>query len=132
MRFDGKRVSRRWHRVLTAARRDGVKFTLTSGRRTMREQRALYQQNMAGPGRPRPGRPLTAYPNPNAPHIRTGRQNHAIDVNALDGGETRLQRWLERHGARPTNPVPGEAWHLELTGPDLARLARRLRRRGRR
>lgn len=129
MWFQGKRVSRKWHRVLTRARAEGVRFMLTSGRRTMAEQWALFRQNMVWNGWryvQRPGRPLTAFPNPLAPHIRKGFANHALDVNALDGGETRLQRWLERKGAHPTNPVPGEAWHLELSRSDLRRLYRRL------
>lgn len=128
MWFDGKRVSKRWHRVLSRARREGVHFTLTSGRRTMAEQWRLFRQNMAWNGWryvQRPGRPLTAFPNPLAPHIRRGRANHALDVNTIDGGETRLQRWLERKGAHPTNPVRGEAWHLELSAGELARLARK-------
>src|SRR5215207_5152933 len=82
--YYGKRVSRRWNRVLRAADRAGVKFHLTSGHRTMREQWALYNQNMQSPGVPKPGRPLTAFPSPNAPHIRIGRAAHALDINSLD------------------------------------------------
>jgi lysozyme len=129
--IDGKRVSGRWHRLLTAAERDGVQFLLTSGRRTMAEQTRLFHQNMqfvGGRWVRRPGRPLTAFPNPNAPHIRVGRAAHAIDVNALDGGETRLQRWLEGKGLHPTNPVIGEAWHLEVPEAELRRAAARQRR----
>ena len=66
------------------------------------------------------------FPSPNAPHIRVGRIDHAIDVNSLDGGETRLQRWLEEQSCRPSNPVRGEAWHMELTATQLRRLAARL------
>jgi GH24 family phage-related lysozyme (muramidase) len=130
MTFDGKRVSRHWHRALTEARRDGVRFLLTSGRRTMAEQTALFRQNMqfvAGRWIRRPGRPLTAFPNPNAPHIRVGRQDHAIDVNALDGGEDRLQAWLSRNGVGTSNPVVGEPWHLEAAAGDLRKLAKRLK-----
>lgn len=126
MWFDGKRVSRKWHRVLTRARAEGVRFHLNSGRRTLAEQWVLYRQNMSN-GRPRPGHPLTAYPNPNAPHIRTGRSNHALDINSIDGGETRLQQWLQRKGTHPTNPVFGEAWHLELNNYELRWLYRKLR-----
>lgn len=121
-RIDGHRVSPEWHDVLSAARADHVQFVLNSGQRTMSEQLALYVQNMSG-GRPRPGRPLTARPTPWAPHIRVGRPDHALDVSTLDGGETDLQRWLERRGATVTNPVPGEPWHLEIPQPDLLRLA---------
>lgn len=125
--YAGTRVSGRWRTVLRAADRAGVKFHVTSGHRTFAQQQALYNQNMQAPGVPKPGHPLTAYPSHTAPHIRTGRADHAIDVNSLDGGETRLQRWLERQGARMSNPVPGEAWHMEINRDDLARLARKLK-----
>jgi D-alanyl-D-alanine carboxypeptidase len=126
--YGSVRVSARWRTVLRAADRDKVRFHVTSGHRSMTEQQALFRQNMRWNGFrwvQRPGRPLTAFPSPLAPHIRSGRHAHAIDVNSLDGGETRLQRWLERHGAHPTNPVPNESWHVELTGRDLKRLAER-------
>lgn len=126
---NGKKVSTRWHRVLTAADRAGVNFTLTSGHRTMAEQWELYRQNMQSPGVPKPGRPMTAYPSKDAPHIRVGRSNHALDVNSLDGGETRLERWIESQGAgiEWVNTVPGEAWHGEVSAEDLRRLYRKLR-----
>ena len=116
--FQGKRVSAQWFVVLTEASRH-VRFTLTSGQRTMAEQQALYNLYKSGRGN------LAAFPSPTAPHIRVGRQDHAIDVNALDGGETRLQRWLEQQGARASNPVRGEAWHMEINPADLAMLAKR-------
>jgi hypothetical protein len=122
-RFDGRKVSTYWDVVLTEARRQGVKFRLNSGRRTISEQLYLYR-NRGNPGFAR----VVAFPSPNAPHIRVGRQAHALDINAADGGETRLQRWLESKGAHPTNPVRGEPWHIELSGRDLSRLARRYRR----
>jgi hypothetical protein len=133
--FDGKRVSRSWFRVLTAARADGVRFTLNSGKRTMREQTALFRQNMqlvGGRWIQRPGRPLTAFPSPTAPHIRVGLANHALDVNALDGGENRLQAWLAKHGVHAVNNVAGEAWHLDAPLRELLRFARRLRAKARR
>lgn len=125
--FQGNRVSRAWGTVLAEAVKT-VSFRLNSGRRTMTEQRVLYAQNMLN-GRPRPGRPLTAVSNPNAPHIRVGRQAHAIDVDTKVGdGEAALQRWLERHGLTVSNPVPGEAWHMEVPELQLRRLAARIRR----
>lgn len=130
MRFDGHRVSKRWYRVLRRARREGVRFSVISARRTLAEQWRLFRQNMYWNGWryvPRPGRPLTAFPSPFAPHIRRGRANHALDINTRDGGEYRLQSWLSRQGAHPTNPVRGEPWHLELGAWDLRRLARRFR-----
>jgi hypothetical protein len=114
------RVSTEWFAVLQAARRDGVGFSVTDGHRTLAEQRdryAVYQ---------RFGRPLAARPSPTAPHIRTGRPDHAIDVNALDGGAGRLAAWLRRNGAGATFPVPGEPWHVEVPRDDLERLARKV------
>lgn len=131
MTFQGKRVSRYWFIVLTAAWAAGVRFTLNSGQRTMKEQWALFLQNMVRVGArwvQRAGRPLTAFPSPIAPHIRVGRQDHAVDVDSLDGGETRLQRWLEKQGVHPTNPVRGESWHLELSANELRALAIRFDR----
>lgn len=123
------RVSRRWRRALRAADRAKVGFHVTSGHRTLAEQEEMFERNMIRVGGrwiPRPGRPLTAFPSPDAPHIFEGRHAHAIDVNALDGGEARLQRWLEAHGVRMSNPVPGEAWHMVADPADLAHLAAQL------
>src|SRR4051794_23193212 len=108
-RFQGKKVSTSWDIVLTHAQRMGVHFRLNSGRRTMKEQWFLWR-NRGQPGFAK----VVAFPTPNAPHIRVGRQAHAIDVNSLDGGENRLQRWLAREGLHPRNTVPGESWHLEV------------------
>lgn len=122
--FDGHRVSNPWWRVLTAARADGVRFVLNSGRRTLAEQWRLYRN----PPRDSNGRPVpVAFPSPNAPHIMVGRYAHAIDVNALDGGETRLQAWLEKHGVDVSNPVIGEAWHMVVPERQLVALAKRLK-----
>lgn len=128
--YGSVRVSRRWNTVLRAADRAKVGFHVTSGHRTMAEQQALFNQNMHlvnGVWVPKPGRPLTAFPNRNAPHIRVGRADHAIDVDSLDGGETRLQHWLEKQGATVLNPVRGESWHMEIPAKDLERLARKLK-----
>jgi hypothetical protein len=112
----GKTVSREWAAVLTAAAHD-VAFMLDSGHRTMDEQQRLYGEYL------RVGRPLAARPAANAPHIRLGRIDHAIDVNALDGGAARLAAWLRRKGAQVAFPVPGEPWHVEVPAADLSRLA---------
>lgn len=124
-RFQGKRVSWRWRAVLRWARREGVNFTLTSGRRTLKEQWALFRQNMMWNGFrwvQRPGRPLTAFPRPGAPHLK--RINHALDINTLDGGETRFQRWVESKGVKWRNRVPGEAWHGDVSWRGLTKLYR--------
>lgn len=127
--FSGRRVSAAWKTVLDEAVRDGISFQLNSGQRTMGEQQALYDQNMSG-GSPRPGRPLTAVPNGNAPHIRVGRANHALDVDMYaKDGEQALQNWLVKQGLGAVNNVPGEGWHIDV--PDesqLLSLARKIRK----
>jgi hypothetical protein len=122
-RFDGHKVSTSWDICLTHARRMGVRFELDSGRRTMAEQWTLYRNYR------KYGKPVAAFPNPNAPHIRVGRQAHAIDVNSLDGGEARLQRFLEKEGLHPTNPVKDEVWHLVVPESELRRYAQTVLRR---
>jgi hypothetical protein len=117
--FRGHSVSREWSDVLTAAGRE-VAFTLDSGHRTMGEQQALYTNFL------RFGKPLAAVPAPNAPHIRTGRVDHAIDVNSLDGGANRLAAWLHGKGGHPSFPVRGEPWHIELGVGELRALAGKL------
>jgi hypothetical protein len=127
-RFDGKPVSVAWHRVLTRARNKGVRFRLNSGHRTFAEQQALFDQNMVAPGVPKPGRPLTAVPSHAAPHIRTGRADHALDVGPDPASAQNLARWLNARGrllgARFT--VPGEWWHIEVRLSALGRLAQRI------
>ncbi len=95
-----------------------MRFGLNSGQRTIAEQRVLYNRYRNGTGN------LAAYPNPNAPHIRVGRANHALDINSLDGGETRLERWVEGKGVDWRNTVRGESWHGEVSLSGLAKLAR--------
>jgi hypothetical protein len=123
------KVSGRWLRPLKRADRDRVNFTVNSGHRTFAEQQALYNQNMLAPGVPKPGRPMTAVPSHTAPHIRTDQPNHALDVSTLDGGEARLESWLDRFvGVNAENTVAGEPWHLELSRLELLRVNRQLRR----
>ena len=124
--YYGHRVSRRWNVVLRAADRVGVRFHLDSGHRTMAEQQALYDQNMSG-GHPKPGHPLTAVPSCDAPHIRCGHANHALDIDSTDGGTVRFANFLRHHGANPQWTVPNESWHIEITAKELARLSRKLR-----
>lgn len=124
-RIDGHRVSKPWHTVLTHYRRMGGRFRVNSGRRTLREQWRLYRAYRAGTGN------LAAYPSLSAPHIRGGRANHAIDVNALDGGAERMVRWLRSKGVDASRPIPGEKWHVEVPRDDLLRLARDIERKRR-
>jgi hypothetical protein len=125
-RFHGKRVSKKWFVVLRHLEHMRIPFTLNSGKRTLAEQTALFRQNMhrvGGRWVPRPGRPLTAFPSPNAPHVLVGRAEHALDL----GSPGNVASHLRAHGVTPTFPVPGEPWHLVLSKNDLTRLWRELR-----
>lgn len=106
--FDGHHVSDAWFEVLTAARRAGVAFRLNSGRRTFAEQQRLHDLWRAGNGA------LAAVPSHTAPHIRTGRDDHALDVDMhVGGGVEGLRAWLRGHGLPTSLTVPGEGWHVE-------------------
>ena len=111
---DGNLVSKEWNTALTRARKNNVRFTVNDGRRTMREQWARWRTYKAGGN-------LAAFPSPNAPHIRAGRIDHAVDVSSNDGGAPRLATWLRAHGMRATFPVGGEPWHIEVPAADLRR-----------
>lgn len=108
MQFQGKRVSKFWHRILTEAWKRGVRFQLNSGQRTMAEQ--WYQwRNRGKPGFAK----LVAFPSPFAPHIRKGRQNHCLDVDTKGNGNHELAAYLARHGVHVAFNVPGEPWHMD-------------------
>lgn len=106
------------HYVLcTEAIRRGViePDDLNEGRRTMPEQWAFFRNQP----------PLAAFPNPNAPHIWAGRNNHAIDSNSFNGAAQRLARFYEDEGVDVAFNVPGENWHFQPTsGSALATAAR--------
>lgn len=126
-RFHGKRVSKKWYVVLKHMEHAGVVFALNSGHRSMLEQTKMFRQNMhlvGGRWVPRPGKPLTAFPSPTAPHVRTGRADHALDLTGVPAVARHLRGV---HHCTPTFPVPGEFWHLELPSDQLTRLWRELR-----
>jgi hypothetical protein len=110
------RVSAQWFTVLDAARKAGVAFLVTDGHRTMAEQQDRWNTFQHGGAK-------AAFPSPTAPHIRTGRPDHAIDVDSLGGGAGRLAAWLRRHDAHATFPILDEPWHIEVPRDDLVRLA---------
>lgn len=121
-KFQGKRVSKQWKRVLTEASKH-VHFTLNSGKRTMWEQTLLVRQKgVWSPSNPHGA----AIPSPNAPHIRVGRPWHCLDVNN-DGGQVRLAKYLAKHGVHVSFNVPGEPWHMDpAPGKGLAAFYKRL------
>lgn len=110
--FDGEALSVPWHRLLTAARRAGAwDGHLNEGHRTMARQQWLYDHR----GRSDLGIGSTvARPSPNAPHIRSGRKDHAVDVTDSQA----LIDYAARKGIRLERTVRGESWHLEPRSPD--------------
>lgn len=91
----------------------GVTIFVRSGYRSLDEQWALYRQNMAAPGVPKPGRPLTAYPNASAPHVRGVAADCGIDgVNLGAWKDGRARSVLLKHGL--CLPVASESWHVEV------------------
>lgn len=123
--FDGERLSVPWHRILTAARRSGAwAGHLNEGHRTMARQQWLYDHR----GRSDLGIGDTvAKPSDSAPHIRTGRKDHAIDVTDSQA----LIDYAARKGIRLERTVRGESWHLEAKTADWESLAARLDSKGR-
>jgi hypothetical protein len=122
--FQGHRVSYPWFVVLTEAARH-IDFQLNSGQRTMAEQQHLVdtlglynaQTNPHGAARP----------NANAPHIKAGHENHALDVDSWNNGENKLQAWVQAQGCPLVNNVSTEAWHLDPIDEDeLLALARKI------
>jgi hypothetical protein len=112
-------VSEAHHRVLTGARRAGVPVAINDGRRTMALQQARYNTYLRGG-------PLAARPSSTAPHIMRGREDHALDQQS--SGIGRLMAYYRRRGVRCGLTVPGESWHMGLTGGEreLLSAARRL------
>jgi hypothetical protein len=91
-------------RLQAAARAEGIKVGLTSGFRTMEQQRYLYNCYRTG-----------SCNNGNLA-ARPGYSNHqngrALDISTSD--------WLQRNGRRFgfVRTVPSEPWHWELEGED--------------
>ncbi len=107
--IDGEKVSREWFAVLSDMRAAGVRFNVNEGHRTMARQ--LYFWNLYRSGRGN----LAAFPSPFAPHIRTGRIDHAIDFSN-DGA---VMAWLRSKGLDARRTVVGESWHIEIPASDL-------------
>jgi hypothetical protein len=114
--IDGESVSAHWYPILKKMRADGVYFNVNEGHRTWARQAYFWALYQSGRGN------LAARPSNNAPHIWTGRQNHAIDFNNAGA----VVRWLRNHGVAAVTNVPGESWHVYAPADDLARLAKKL------
>ena len=84
----------------------GVTVFVRSGRRSMAEQWALY--NQLGPG-------IAAYPSESAPHVRGVAVDagiNGVDIGVWSGGRARPV--LDQHGL--CLRVSHEAWHVERDG----------------
>lgn len=105
--FDNELVSVEWATVLHDMRADGVYFHINEGHRTIARQ--TYFWNCYLSKRCNNGN-LAARPTPWAPHIRTGRIDHAIDFD----NAAAVIAWLNAHGIPASLTVPGESWHVEV------------------
>jgi hypothetical protein len=114
------RLSESHYVLCTEAIRQGViePDDLNEGRRTMAEQWHFFRNQP----------PLAAFPQPNAPHIWAGRQNHAIDANSFNGAARRLADFYEANGVDVSFNVPGENWHFQpASEAQLKNAAHRIR-----
>lgn len=119
-KFDGHPVSKPWHSVLVHARRMGVEFTVTDGRRTLAMQRQRVRDHGVWSASNPTG---AARPSLAAPHINFYRANHAIDVGR---GAVNLVSFLQKEGAHTVvRPIPAEPWHIEIGHDTLVRLGNR-------
>lgn len=112
--IDEEHVSAEWHVVLEAMRHAGVTYRVNEGHRTMARQQYFYDLYRSGRGN------LAAVPSANAPHIRTGRIDHAIDF----GNDGPVYAWLEQMGLHPVRTVRGESWHIEVAASALQAFAK--------
>lgn len=122
--FDNELVSRAWAVVLRDMRAAGVSFSVSEGHRTLERQQFFWNCMQCCCCN---DCHLAARPSPFAPHIRTGRADHAIDFGGdLDG----VMHWLDQHGLLPTRPAGAgtsnwEPWHVEVSLTRLLIYARK-------
>lgn len=114
------RLSESHYILCTEAIRQGViePSDLNEGRRTMAEQWHFFRNQP----------PLAAFPQPNAPHIWAGRENHAIDANSFNRAVRRLADFYQAQGVLVAFNVPGENWHFQPSSEtQLKNAAHRIR-----
>src|ERR1044072_4142161 len=110
---DNELVSQEWACALDyIAEHYHVDAIINEGHRTY--ERQLYFYNCYLTKRCNNGN-LAAFPSPFAPHIRTGRFDHAIDF----GNAQQVHDALNRIGIVTTWTVRGESWHLEANAAQL-------------
>ncbi len=102
-------------RTLSDVHDEFITIDIRSGRRTMAEQTELFATNMHrvdGRWVPKPGRPLTAVPDANAPHVRGVAADCGIEGRDL-GDFLGARDACDEAGLG--FPVPGEDWHVEIS-----------------
>ena len=107
--IDGESVSEQWWVLLRDLRRAGVWFRVNEGHRTWERQQYFWDLYLSGRGN------IAARPSHNAPHIRTGRFDHAIDFQNAAG----VIQAARRRGVYLYLSVAGESWHVEADRDDL-------------
>lgn len=116
----GKRVSPSHAAMLRAYEAQHGPVYINQGARTLGEQAAFYAHYL------RYGSPLAARPWGGAPHIKWGRQNHALDINAPEPAHS-VAAFYRNHGVPVAFNVRGEAWHMDtLDEAKLIAAAKRL------
>jgi len=112
---DRELVSNQWFVLLYNIHKYAdIEFNVNEGHRTFpRQQELLDEKGLWSPSNPHGA----ARPSHTAPHIRTDRPDHAIDV---DGAAALIQA-AARRGVTLRRTVPGEPWHLEADTAQLAR-----------
>ena len=123
LHWDGEEFSTAWYWVIRAAVRDGIiKITdVNDAHRSMQLQaQRVREHGLWSPSNPTGAAP----PTPSAPHIRIGREDHALDIQTSAVG--RIMWWLAHNGVRTHRPVLDasgqEPWHVEAV--DEAALSR--------
>lgn len=105
--------------MLAAYERSHGTIYVNQGRRTIAEQAAFYAHYL------RYGRPLAAKPFLGAPHIKYGKEHHALDIN--DGVVDGVANFYRSQDVPVAFNVPGEPWHMDtLDEAALKRAAARL------
>jgi hypothetical protein len=123
MPYQGEELSREIYSVFMAYTADtGNVLTLNEGHRTMLRQAELVRQ--VGLFNSKTNPTGAAWPSPFAPHIRTGRIDHAVDVPWQQWAA--FMRWAAGK-VKVFRPISSELWHWEF---DAASLKRFFERRG--
>lgn len=118
---DHEHVSRQWFYLLRDLHEDGVQFNVNEGHRTMKRQRVLVRLKGAFSASNPTG---AAAPSRTAPHIRTGKPNHAIDFDNAAG----VVSAAGKRGVRLYRPISTEPWHVDPDAGDLRRYYLKVRR----